>query len=152
MIRLAAALAASVLSLGAAYAATAPAARAASLKPDASPTAGTSIGNAGVLDTSGSGTIAPGSDDWWVIYPATSGALVSVTVTNQGAAGSTCSNENDITANLWNTDATANNNTTINSLDVSPGTQQNLLGKSAASDRYYVEITTGHCTNDARMR
>lgn len=106
-------------------------------------TPGTSIGNAGLLDTSGSGTIASGSDDWWLVYPAVPGTMVSVTITNNGKPD-TCSN--DISVNL---DGARGTNDILSNAAVPAETAQAMSGTSASSDRYFVEVSTGRCSSHA---
>ena len=84
---------------------TSPAVTRATARPLSTPvaplTAGTNIGNATQLTGTGSGSIASGSDDWWVIYPAAPGKTVSVTVVNNAPASAPCSG---IAASLDGTD------------------------------------------------
>jgi Putative Ig domain len=137
------AVAAAVVPAAAAVAApVAPATSAAKIAPATSPTAGTSIGNAGLLTGSGTGAIVTGSDDWWVIYASSPGATVSVTVTDNAAAGSSCTG---IWAGLYDSTGTENR---ISSDYINPGTAQQLAGRQAGSDRYYLEVDAWGCASD----
>lgn len=130
-------LAVSVAVLGSASAASAlPAARFAPDVPSvaASTSAGTDIGNAGVLTSSGAGTINTGSDDWWVIYPASAGKTVEVTIDDNVASGANCG---QLSAALDGTDGTSQQ---IDSSGINQASSAQLSGSSAGSDRYYVEV------------
>jgi len=104
-----------------------------------SATAGTSIGNAAQVTENVSGTIVNGSDDWWVIYPETSGGLVSVTVENDAGAGVSC----PVYAELDGTEGTAD---VLDSGEIRPGVTLSLTGAAEDSDRYYVEVDPYGCT------
>jgi hypothetical protein len=104
-----------------------------------SPSAGTSIGNAAQVTGTVSGTIVSGSDDWWVIYPKTSGGLVTVTVENDAATDVSC----PIAANLDGTEGAADN---LDSSEIRPSQTLTLEGAAAQSDRYYVEVDPYGCT------
>jgi hypothetical protein len=120
----------------------APAAQAA---PAANPVAGSSIGDAGVLTSAngGSGAIVTGSDDWWVIYASSAGATVTVTVADNAASNASCAS---IFAALYDTTGTRNR---IAAAGIGAASAQQLSGRSAGSDRYYVEVTTNGCASGA---
>jgi hypothetical protein len=105
-------------------------------------TAGTSIGNAGQLTGTGSGTILSSSDDWWVIFPSSAGATVSVTADNNASNGTQC----NVTATLEGTDGTAQ---VLTSVNVAPGGSNDLSGSAPSSDRYFVEVTPSNCIASA---
>jgi hypothetical protein len=115
--------------------------QAASASP-ASKSPGTNIGNAGVLTGTGSGTIVTGSDDWWVIYPATPGDTVRVTVRNN-ASNPSCTG-----ISAW-LDSTAGAGQTLASNSFGAGSSGDLTASAAGSDRYYVEVTPENCASSA---
>ncbi len=102
--------------------------------------AGTNIGNAIQLTGNASGSLASStSDDWWVIYPATAGGSVTVTVKNTTATSTMC---HTFTASL---DATNGTSHTLTGVTLSPGSSQRLAGSSTGSDRYFVEVMVDNC-------
>ncbi|HET9898578.1 MAG TPA: hypothetical protein VFQ44_26950 [Streptosporangiaceae bacterium] len=104
------------------------------------PESGTSIGNAGQLTTSGSGTIGNGSDDWWVIYPSTPGQTVSVTVHNNASAN--CG----IQATLYGTNGASQ---FIDDAGLNSASTGTISGAAPASDRYFIEVTPNNCSASA---
>jgi len=103
----------------------------------ASPSAGTNIGNAGILSSTGSGVITPMSDDWWVIYPSQTGGSVSVQVENTAPSGNSCSNDNQIKAYLEGPDGTSQ---IIQGLFVGPGSAVPFTFSMPGADRYFIEV------------
>src|SRR5712691_5986200 len=112
---------------GAPSAPSAPAAPTAKAAPAVSPAAGMSIGDAGVITSSGSSSIVTGSDDWWVVYPSSAGATVTFTVADNAASNASCAG---IWAGLYDTTGTGQRITTV---ALNPGTSGQLSGRQAGS-------------------
>jgi hypothetical protein len=105
---------------------------------------GTNIGNAAELVSSTTGALTSTSeDDWWVIYPATTGGTVDIDISDTTPTSASCQ---DI----------------LFSIDGSDGTNAKLLGDGVAlaanasqsefvsqpgSDPYYVEMDTYACSS-----
>jgi len=104
--------------------------------------AGTDIGNAGQLTGTGTGSLADGSDDWWVVYPKTPGETVSVTVHDTTPASAPCG---ELHASLDSANGSAGS---LQSGVLSGGTSEDLSASQGGSDRYYVEVTPDYsaCT------
>ncbi len=102
-----------------------------------------SIGDAGVITSSGSSSIVTGSDDWWVVYPSSAGATVTFTVADNAASNASCAG---IWAGLYDTTGTGQRITTV---ALNPGTSGQLSGRQAGSDRYFVEVTPWGCASAA---
>lgn len=100
------------------------------------PSAGTNIGNAGILTSAAAGTgdIVSGSTDWWVIYPArTAGVVIASVANNAPSSGAFC----PITASLFGTDGTDQQ---LQSASLGNASTTQLAGRANGSDRYYVEV------------
>lgn len=105
--------------------------------------AGTNIGNAGVLTSAakGTGAIVSSSDDWWVIYPGTVGGTVAVKVADNAPTASGCA----IYAYLEGSDGTDQR---LQGAPVGAGSSVKLIGSASGSDRYFVEVTAdSNCAN-----
>lgn len=104
----------------------------------ATTTAGTNIGNATHLTSTGSGALATHlSDDWWVVYPATPGGAVQVRVTNTGGGSSGCT---AVVAYFRDT-----NGSQLAGVPLVPNTSYNTPFSAASSDRYFVELRLQSC-------
>ncbi len=104
-----------------------------------SATPGPDIGKAGQLTGSGTGSLASStSDDWWVIYPATPGGSVTVSVKNTAPASS-C---DTLTAAL---DASNGSAAVVEGVTLARTDSHDLSGAIPASDRYFVEVKTASC-------
>ena len=111
--------------------------------PGAADSAGTNIGNAAQLTSTVTGTIVNGSDDWWVIYPATAGKSVTVNVTDNAAPGTNCAN---IFASL---DGTNGSSDSVASETLEPAGSGALTGSAPGSNRYFVEVSPSGCASIA---
>ncbi|MGW0765437.1 Ig domain-containing protein [Streptomyces sp. NPDC002676] len=106
--------------------------------------AGDSIGSAGVLTGTVTGALVSGSNDWWVVYAASPGAAVTVTVRSTAAANAPCAG---IQAVLYDADGTRGQ---LNSTGgISAGSAAQLAGRQLGADRYYVAVNTWGCTSVA---
>lgn len=102
--------------------------------------AGTDIGNAAQLTGTASGSLASSvSDDWWVVYAATPGSAVAVTVKDSASASSAC---NELVATLYDTTGTKQ---AVSGATLGGGASKQIAGSTIASDRYFVEVRTGDC-------
>ncbi|HWF81499.1 MAG TPA: hypothetical protein VN695_13025 [Streptosporangiaceae bacterium] len=102
--------------------------------------AGTNIGDAGQLAGTASGSLkSSASDDWWVIYPATHGNPVTVTVKNTTSASDTCK---QLTASLDAPDGTSD---VLEGATFGAGASHKFSGSRPGSDRYFVEVQVAGC-------
>jgi hypothetical protein len=102
--------------------------------------AGTGIGNAAQLTSTAAGSVAAGSDDWWVIYPRTAGGTVQVTVADKDSGS--CA----VKATLDSTNGTGGQ---LSAKTIGAGAATALSGQAVASDRYYVEVQPSNCSSAA---
>jgi hypothetical protein len=104
--------------------------------------AGTSIGNPGLLVTSVTGGLTSTSeDDWWVMYPASTGGTVDFDVTDTTPSSASCT---DIVFSIDGTDGT---NQRLAGEALGPGSSQGEFVAAPGSDRYYVEVDTYDCSS-----
>ncbi|MFC4036287.1 Ig domain-containing protein [Streptomyces polygonati] len=106
--------------------------------------AGESIGSAGLLTGTVTGALVSGSNDWWVVYAASPGAAVTVTVRSTAAENAPCAG---IQAVLYNGDGTRGQLSSTGG--ISAGFAAQLAGRQLGADRYYVAVTTWGCASVA---
>ncbi len=98
---------------------------------------GTDIGDAEVLTGSASNTLQSAvQDDWYVIYPSSPAAEVTVQIMDTSASMLDC----NIYATLTDTNGEGQFNQTLNA------GQEGTLSSTAPSDRYFVHVTINGCS------
>jgi hypothetical protein len=103
-------------------------------------TAGTNIGNAAVLAASANGSLGSTSqDDWWVIYPATSGGTVKLKIADTTSASAPCT---DVAFTI---DGADGGNARLDSVELGPKSSQDESIAQPGSAFYYVEVDTDAC-------
>jgi hypothetical protein len=103
--------------------------------------AGTSIGNAAELVSSTTGGLTSTSEqDWWVIYPATTGGTVEIDISDTSGTTAGCQ---DVSFAI---DSTNGSNQVLASDVLYGSTSENEYVSQPGSDRYYVELTTFDCS------
>jgi hypothetical protein len=103
-------------------------------------TAGTSIGNAAVLVTSATGSLgSTEQDDWWVIYPTTTGGTVKLDVSDTTPASAPCT---DVSFTIDGPDG-GNGPLASDTLGADPSQDDSVA--QPRSGFYYVEVDTAYC-------
>ncbi len=104
-------------------------------------TAGTNIGNAAILTSSGAtGSLtSTAQDDWWVVYPKTAGGTVQIKVNDTTSTSASCP---DIYFSIDGTDGSAD---VLADQPLGGDTSQDDYVSKPDSDRYYVEVDTYSC-------
>ena len=107
----------------------------------AATTAGTNIGNAAHLTGSTTGSLPSSlADDWYVVYPATLGGTVTVSVVNTTTT-TACT---VVYVMVRNTNAGS-----IGTASLAPNKTYSTPFQATGSDRYFVELTDGGCNPPA---
>ncbi len=104
--------------------------------------AGTNIANAKQLTASASGSLASMvADDWYVVYPATSGGVIQVKATNTTAGSPTCS--------ALEVAVRDSSGTMLAGTGQGPNTSFSSPVSKVGSDRYFIELKTANCNPQA---